>query len=138
MWPRATGDSVRACNQSTKFATKLPTKEGSHGHGKCPNRPLAHFRRRESFAISPREDLVVGLLVVGEAEVGRVPTQFLAWKSGGFDRQQRGLSDAPANGQRCPKRLARPEAIVCPIFPVVARGHFGHGLVLHHFALTED
>src|SRR5687767_8517512 len=86
---------------------------------------LAHLRRREAFAVLPRENLFVGFVVVGEAEIGGVPTQFLAGITRRFHGQQGRFGDAPADVERRPQRFLCAKAIVRPVFPVVARLHFG-------------
>src|SRR4030095_3639254 len=65
----------------TNYAPRGPTSKRLRMKFKS-----AHLRRREAFAVCPRQDFLVRLVVVGEAEVGRVPAQFLAGKTRGLHR----------------------------------------------------
>ncbi len=54
----------------------------------------SHRWRGEAFAVVAREDFLVRLVVVGEAIVLGIPTQFLAGKTGCLHREEGGFSDA--------------------------------------------
>ena len=118
----------------------------SAGRGKrgCPfpnsafRVPLRHGRRAEVFAASARKDFLVGLLVVGEAEVCGIPAQLLAGETRGFCREQCGLGDAPADVERGPERFLRAEAVVGPVFPMVARLALRERFVGDDLAFAED
>ena len=59
--------------------------EGRVSHDRAPS---AHLRRREAFAIRAREDFRVRLVVIREAEIRRVPAQFLAGETRRLHREQ--------------------------------------------------
>src|SRR5690242_18565859 len=79
-----------------------------------------HRRRREAFAVVARQDFFVRLVVVGEAEVGGVPAQFLAGEARGLHRQQCRLGDAPADLEWRPERLLVSQTIIRPVLPMIA------------------
>src|SRR4051812_9928044 len=68
------------------------------------NATLSDLRWRKAFAIFAREDFLVGLIVVAEAEVRAIPAEFLAGEACRLYGQQRRLSDAPTDGQWRPER----------------------------------
>src|SRR3954451_20635096 len=97
-----------------------------------------NLRRRESFPIFSLQNLRVGFLVIREAEVGRVPAQFLARKARGLHGQEGGLGDAPTDRQRRPEWSFGTQAIVRPVFPMIAGRDVGEWFVIHHFSFAEN
>src|SRR6185436_12962198 len=92
----------------------------------------------ETVAISARKNFLVRLLVVGEAIIRGVPSQFLAWESRRLDGEQCRFRDARTDFEWSPQRLFVAQTIIRPILPMIAGRDLGHWLILDLLAFAEN